>query len=92
MNWIDASPISSVPLTDDGDEFRRKVTSPVGWGEYGRMDRTKPSAYVEQEVVALGSGALGICGSIKPETAEARPLRRHAEGEGGRDFLSGTDR
>src|ERR1700679_3663265 len=41
------------------------------------MNLTEPSSDVEQEVVALGPGPDGISGTIKPDAAEASPLRGH---------------
>jgi hypothetical protein len=74
MDWIDASPVSTMPLTDNRDEFGRKTASPIGWRWNRWMRVAEPTAHVEQEVIALGSGTPRICGSIEPETAQARPL------------------
>jgi hypothetical protein len=41
------------------------------------MNLTEPSSDVEQEVVALGPGTHGISGTIKPDAAEASPLKGH---------------
>ena len=89
MNRIDAAPIASMPLTNDGNGFRGECPGPIGGRSDLWMHLAEPSADVEQEIVALVPVA---CSEYVARSNQRRLSRHHSAGtpsvSAGDSFLS----